>query len=122
MIIETRTPVRGEPTPEQRAIGPGDYVISEPGPQWPRIYGYVWTRQAFIADLRADGVLEEYPDPVAALEHRLAVHEFRYQKGYVYGMFYSEAEIDGEQGESHVSTCRKISESEFNAARERGWA
>jgi len=28
MIIETRTPVRGEPTPEQRAIGPGDYVIS----------------------------------------------------------------------------------------------
>src|SRR3974390_1143486 len=126
-VIELRPPVAGEPTPAQRALGGGDYVLcTPPGPQFEGlvIYGYVWTRQAFIADWRADGVLEDYPVPVRplALEWRLLVHEWRYQQGYVRGRWYSVAEPGGEEGENHVSTCRRIAEAEFLAARARGWS
>jgi hypothetical protein len=115
-VIKFRAPVRGEATAEQNEIGPGDCFISIPGPQWPVIYGHVWTRQDHVEELRRDrlGPME--------LESELAWREYRAMLGYRWGSCYSVIEPDGEDGETHVSTCRKITVGEFDAARQRGWA
>jgi hypothetical protein len=117
-VIKFGAPVRGPGTPEQLDIGPGDCFISTPGPLFPSIYGRVWTRRDFVDDLRSDNW--DNPGPLK-LESELAWREYRYSLGYRWSTCYSVAELEGEDGETHVSTCRKISFEEFAEAMSRGW-
>lgn len=108
-------------TPEQKAIGYGDYFIRDYETMFGfgeslTIYGYIMTRDEFIESERDAG------SPEDELAWTLERMDSSYERGYRFGWCYSEVEPDGELGSTHVSTMtRKISKEEFEAAKERGW-
>lgn len=105
-------------TPEQQAIGYGDYFIR----LWPvmmednlAIYGQVMPRDKFIEEEKNAGADD------AELSWTVSTHDSAFKRGYRFGWHYSEVEPDGELGSTHVSVMMKISKEEFDAARDRGW-
>lgn len=79
------------------------------------IYGHVMTKDALREEELAAGANPAQADATVA-----TVTE-AYPRGWRYGRCYSTAVPEGEMGAAHGSTCTPITESEFEAARARGW-
>jgi hypothetical protein len=72
-------------------------------------------RDKFIAEEKGAGADD------AELSWTTQAHDSSFQRGYRFGWHFSTVEPDGELGSTHVSTMRKITREEFEAAKARGW-
>jgi hypothetical protein len=101
-------------TPGQNAIAWGDFFERN----WLglRIYGRISTLKEFRETERGLGA------SLAEIRYEEAGLKDAYSRGYRYGRCFSVAEPEGEVGSTHVVTMRKITEAEFNEAKNRGWA
>lgn len=108
-------------TDEQRAIGYGDYFIriweGNPfmGPGHLTIYGHVTPRDTFMKEEKELGAGDD------ELSWTMHSHDDSYRRGFRFGWHYSVVEPDGELGSTHISTMKKITREEFEAAKARGW-
>lgn len=104
-------------TEEQKSITWGDYFerLDSPDRYGLQIFGYIYTREEF-SQLEVECGAEE-----DELAFELDIRDQSHSRGYRYGRCYSEWEPDGEIGSTHISVMRKITRSEFEAARDSGW-
>lgn len=106
-------------TPEQKAIGYGDYFVRIWGNDFEgylKIYGQVMPREELFSEEERLGA-----EP-AELSYTMRSHDDSYSRGYRFGWCYSVVEPDGELGSTHVSTMfMKITEEQFEEAKKNGW-
>lgn len=100
-------------TPEQTAIGEGDY--------WARPYeGFViFGRVAVHSEVRAKE--KELGADEEELEFEDQHWQDTWRRGYRFGMAYSVACPEGELGTTHISVMTPITEFMYNQAKERHW-
>jgi hypothetical protein len=100
-------------TPDQAEIGYGDF--------WMRpyedivVWGYVPTEAEVEAAEGGEGA-----DP-EELEYTMSTLRDAYARGYRYGRAYSPWEPEGEWGSTHISSMEKVTEYEFESAKDHGW-
>lgn len=100
-------------TPEQQEVGEGDFWKRNVGGL--QIFGYVYNRMDMRdAALDAGCSSDEADEEVAHIVHQL-------ENGYLFGRCYSVVVPEGELGSTHRSQVTRITQQEFESAREKGW-
>lgn len=83
-----------------------------------KIYGEVWS---------LDHVFEVEAKYYSSSDEMEEFEEFKesmrnsYERGYRFGKWYSELEVEGELGSAHISTMHKIDQEQFEIARQKAW-
>lgn len=115
-IRQAEETARALTTPEQAAIGWGDYFEVLPERNYGlRAWGRIYGRKELEESERSCGA----PDEEIVLTMMRSDDGF--ERGYRFARTYSAVEPDGELGDVHVSVMRKITREEFGQARENGW-
>ncbi len=113
-------------TDAQKAIPHGAYVrrwyVAPMAPRPLLVWGQVWPLEELAARERAS-----YPeditdaDAAAAIAPVLDTMRQGYERGWRYGEWFSEVEVEGELGAAHIATLEQVTAEEFEAARARAW-
>lgn len=100
-------------TPEQQEVGEGDFWKRNVGGL--QIFGYVYNRMDMRdAALDAGCTSSEADEDVAHTVQQL-------ENGYLFGRCYSVVVPEGELGSTHRSQVTRITQQEFEVARQQGW-
>lgn len=105
-------------TPRQKAIGWGDYWMQPY--QDILVFGRIWTREETE---KSEGryIDQDDPEEVAGFAETMANLDSRYERGYRFGTAWSEAEREGELGDTHISVMIPITQEEFEEAKAVNW-
>jgi hypothetical protein len=78
-------------------------------------YYYLWEGDLEIIGKKNSGVLprDQY-DSEEEYQYEIEITKESIKNGYVFGMWYSDACVEGELGSNHLSTLQVITERQFN--------
>lgn len=102
-------------SPEQNAITYGDYFIRPYLEYDLLIFGYIMTEEELYSSSAYEGVEQ------AEIDYEKSSAKRNYDRGYRFGRAYSVAVVDGELGDTHVSTMIPITKENFEAAKAVNW-
>lgn len=117
--------------PQQLDIGGGDHVMFFDPPSGLPIFGYIYTMEEFL-EAECRGLTEknvrDQTGHASVADYRESMRQHQRemnQRGYRRGIWYSQVDPYthkyGEVGDNHIVKLWRITEEEFNEARENDW-